>query len=130
MSFKKFFNEVSDVEFTRITSSDENCLAFLADLKWKTGYKCRKCGNANYCKGRSPHSRRCTRCKMHESAMAHTPFHGCRLPLPLAFKIVRQICCMPKVSTWELSRQTKIRQMTCWKLKNKISRLHNISEIQ
>lgn len=121
MHFNHLFSQLAEADFATITSSPENCLAFLANMKWQDGYQCKKCGNANYCKGSTPHSRRCTRCKYSESATANTPFHGCHIPLPVAFGIAREICCKPKVSTWELSRQTDIRQMTCWKLKKKIT---------
>lgn len=101
-------------------NQEENLLKFLAEHKWKEGYFCRKCGNENYCKGKKPYSRRCTRCKSEESATAHTIFHRCKIPLSEAFEIARMICCDPNVSTYELSRQVEKRQMTCWKFKTKI----------
>ena len=30
------------------------------------------------------------------------------------------VCSEPTVSSYEISRRTEIRQMTCWKLKNKL----------
>ncbi len=101
-------------------SREEMLLEFLADSKWRDGFVCRKCGNTNYCKGKKPYSRRCTRCKSEESATAHTLFHHCKIPLLEAFDIVRTVCCNPDVSTYELSRQQGKRQMTCWKFKTKV----------
>lgn len=100
--------------------SEEACFKMLADEKWKNGYVCRKCGHTNYCSGKTPHSRRCTRCKHEESATAHTIFHRCHIPITEAFQIVYKVCSNPAVSTYELSRQMEIRQMTCWKLKSKL----------
>jgi len=101
-------------------ASEEACLKIIADQKWAEGYKCRKCGNDNYCKGKTLFSRRCTRCKHEESATSHTIFHHCRIALPEAFRMVYMVCSDPAISSYELSRQMDIRQMTCWKLKSRL----------
>jgi two-component system, sensor histidine kinase LadS len=100
--------------------SEESCLKLIADQKWVEGYECRKCGNKNFCKGKTLYSRRCTRCKHEESATSHTIFHRCHIPLKEAFRIISLVCSDPDISTYELSRQMEIRQMTCWKLKSKL----------
>jgi len=107
-------------QFNKKFSDNDSCLKFLADLKWQESYACRKCGHSNYCKGKSPYARRCTRCKHEESATAHTIFHRCRIPLMDAFEIAFQVCSTPDISTYELSRKMERRQMTCWKFKKKI----------
>ena len=117
---KNFFKNIEIIKFNDIFPSEESCLKFLADEKWKTGFVCRKCGHTNYCKGKKPFSRRCTKCKSEESATAHTVFHRCRIPLTDAFKISFMVCHSPDISTYELSRKIEIRQMTCWKFKKKI----------
>lgn len=92
----------------------------LADCKWSNGFACKKCGNTNYCKGKKPYSRRCTRCKSEESATAHTIFHRCKMPLSDAIALAKIVCEQPSISTYELSRQLEMRQMTCWKFKAKV----------
>jgi len=99
---------------------EDDYLELIADLKWADGYTCRKCCHTNYCKGKSPYSRRCTRCKHEESATSHTIFHRCHIPLKEAFRIISLVCSDPEISTYELSREINLRQMTCWKLKNKL----------
>lgn len=106
-------------EITSFTS-DEECLHLIAEEKWKDGFTCRKCGNRNFCKGKTPYSRRCTRCKYEESATSHTIFHRCHIPLKEAFRVIYLVCNNPGISTYELSRKIDIRQMTCWKLKSKL----------
>jgi len=101
-------------------STMEDCLQFVADKKWETGFVCKKCGHTNFCKGKTPFARRCTRCKHDESATANTIFHRCHIPLTEAFRIVYMVCHDPGISTYEISRQVELRQMTCWKLKNKL----------
>lgn len=100
--------------------TEDALLAMLADIKWRDGFVCRKCGHTNFCKGKRPHSRRCTRCKTEESALAHTVFHRCKIPLNEAFRIAVSVCCNPDISSYELSRQMSKRQMTCWKFKHKV----------
>jgi len=111
-------------DFTQINiekfQTDDACLSFISGQKWADGYTCRKCGNTNYCKGKSPYSRRCTRCKHEESATAHTLFHRCHIPITEAFRIAYTVCHDPGISSYELSRQLERRQMTCWKLKSRL----------
>ena len=101
--------------------SDEKCLEFLAGVKWENGYVCQKCGNTNYCTGKTPHSRRCTKCKKEESATTGTLFHNCKFPISKAFYIAFSVCKGSEdISTYEFARRLSLRQMTCWKFKNKI----------
>ena len=114
------FKHVDLSELAGFFATEEDCLKFLAGKKWESGFVCNKCGNTNYCKGKTLYSRRCTRCKSEESATAHTIFHRCHIPITEAFRIVYLVCHDPGVSTYELSRQLELRQMTCWKLKSRL----------
>jgi hypothetical protein len=117
---KNIFKKIDKERFQLDFKTDEQCLEFLSDIKWSKGYKCRKCRNTNYCSGKKPYSRRCTRCKAEESATAHTVFHACKFPLPSAFNLMFNVCHRPDISSYELSRILKTRQMTCWKFKKKL----------
>jgi hypothetical protein len=117
----KIFKGIKPEKFYETFSIAENCYLFLADVKWKHGYTCRKCGNMNYCEGKKQFSRRCTRCKHDESATAHTVFHNCRLPVTDAFRIMYSICCNPKISAYKIAKDECIRKMTCWKFRKKIT---------
>lgn len=116
-----FKQELSKENLDRLFSDDEKCLEFLAESKWKEGFSCRKCGNANYCSGKTPFARRCTKCKTEESAAAGTIFHNCKFPLHKAFYIAYTVCRGKEdISTYEFARRLSIRQMTCWNFKAKI----------
>jgi hypothetical protein len=117
---ENIFKNIDIIEFKAYFNTDEKCLAYLADEKWKGGFVCRKCGHTNFCRGRKPHSRRCTKCKTEESATAHTIFHKCKFPLTEAFRITYLVCHNPDISTYKISSQINIRQMTCWNFKKKI----------
>ena len=119
---KPIFNrELTDEQLRELFKSDERCLEFLAELKWRDGFICRKCGNQNFCPGKTPYSRRCTRCKTEESASAGTIFHNCKFPVSKAFYIAYNVCKgKEEISTYEFARRLSLRQMTCWNFKTKI----------
>jgi len=116
-----FKKELDDKKLEELFTSDEKCYEFLAELKWSDGFTCRKCGNTNYCPGKTPHSRRCTRCKTEESSAAGTIFHNCKFPISKAFYIAYNVCKGKEdLSTYEFARRLSLRQMTCWNFKTKI----------
>jgi hypothetical protein len=131
----KLEERLTDEKLDELFNDDNKCLEFLADLKWANGFVCRKCGNTNFCAGKAPWSRRCTRCKSEESATTGTIFHNCKFPVSKAFYIFYNVCRSEKeVSSHEFARRLSLRQMTCWRFKNKIEtrleRLENISETE
>lgn len=113
----KILENIKKVQLDEQFSDEEKCLKFLADLKWKDGFICRKCGNTHYCAGKTPFSRRCTRCKTEESARSHTFFHNCRINIKEAFHIVHRVLHDPNISTYTLADESGHRQMTCWRMK-------------
>jgi hypothetical protein len=116
-----FKNELSEEQLNGLFQSDEKCFEFLAELKWSDGFVCRKCRNGNSCPGKTPHSRRCTKCKTEESASAGTIFHNCKFPVSKAFYIAYNVCKgKEELSTYEFARRLSLRQMTCWNFKTKI----------
>ena len=116
-----FKTELDDKKLEELFSSDEKCYEFLAQLKWSDGFTCRKCGNSNFCPGKTPHARRCTKCKTEESSAAGTIFHNCKFPISKAFYISYNVCKGNEdLSTYEFARRLSLRQMTCWNFKTKI----------
>ena len=120
---KNFFSDdLSQEELNLLFQSDERCLEFIASMKWGEEFECRKCGNTNFCIGKTPFSRRCTKCKAEESATAGTIFHNCKFPISKAFYIAFQVCKGNEtLSTYEFARRLELRQMTCWNFKSKIT---------
>lgn len=123
------FKEVNFDEFSKIYPSDETCLKYLSQIKWEKKFSCRKCSNENFSEGRTPFSRRCSKCRYEESPTAYTIFHRNRIPLTKAFYMVFLVSTNKKdVSSEELSRKLEIRQKTCWTFKQKIIKaLHESS---
>jgi two-component system, sensor histidine kinase LadS len=120
MELLSLFSQIDRTHFGKSFSDEEKCLVILSGEKWKNGFVCRHCGNANYCKGKKPYSRRCTRCKHEESATAHTIFHHCRIPLPKAFELAYLVCTTPGLTVAGLSQELATRKMTCWKFRKQV----------
>ncbi|HLP05596.1 MAG TPA: transposase [Paludibacter sp.] len=116
-----FKDEIPAELANELFSDSEKALQFIADIKWKDGFACRKCGHTNYCEGKTPSSRRCTRCKSEESATAHTLFHNIKFPVNKAFYIAYHVCVLGKdFSSYNYSDMLGLNQMTCWKFRKRI----------
>jgi len=118
-----FKEEIPLSKAEELFEDSEKVLKFVSDVKWKDGFICRKCGHTNFCEGKTPSSRRCTRCKSEESAAAHTLFHNIKFPINKAFYIAYNVCVLGNdFSSYNFSDQLELNQMTCWKFRK---RIHN-----
>jgi two-component system, sensor histidine kinase LadS len=120
VNLKELVGQLDQERFRETFKTREECLEILAKAKWNNGFVCRSCGNERYCQGRTPFSRRCTRCKKDESASAHTIFHHCRIELPRAFEIAYLVCGSPSIPASEISKVMETRHMTCLNFKKHI----------
>lgn len=115
------FRSLSLFEFQKKFSTTDDCLSYLADIKWSDGFCCRKCGHKNSCKGFAAGSRQCTSCNYTESPTASTLFHKVKFDLVKAFYIVYFMSTNKKgITSTELSRKLNLRQKTCWAFKRKV----------
>lgn len=74
------------LEFAECFKSDLDCEEYLASIKWKDGYCCRKCGHKKY-QIRKDLSRTCNICSDTESPTSGTLFHRLKFGLRKAFFI-------------------------------------------
>lgn len=130
-----FNKELRPEQLELLFRSDEECYRFLAEIKWEHGFICRKCGNSNHCPGKTPYSRRCTKCKTEESAASGTIFHNCKFPVHKAFYIAYNVCKGKEdLSSYEFARRLSLRQMTCWNFKTRIrdaiNRFDSLTEVE
>lgn len=113
--------DVDFEEFSLMYPDDESCLKFLAEIKWQGEYACPRCSHDNYSEGRSPYSRRCTRCGYDESVTAYTLLQNTRLPINKAFYMIFLVYASKgNISSHKLSAILNIRQSTCWSYSSKI----------
>ncbi|HSZ71421.1 MAG TPA: 7TM diverse intracellular signaling domain-containing protein [Cytophagaceae bacterium] len=114
--------EVDFAEFSNIFPDKDSCLKYLEDLKWAKGYKCKKCGNIKWCKGKDDFSKRCTKCRYDESPTAYTIFHKLKFPIVKAFYMLFLVYAnKEKITSLELSEILTLRQSTCWNFNKKIN---------
>lgn len=118
---EKRFKSLSLFEFQSRFPDSDKCREYLAELKWKNGYSCTKCGHGKHCRGVGAYERQCTSCGYIESPTAGTLFHRLKFPLLKAFYIVYYVStCKNGISSTELSRKLELRQKTCWLFKQKV----------
>lgn len=124
------FIGVNSILFNRYFQTDEDCYRYLAEIKWSDrGYICKHCSAPDYCNGKQPFSRRCTKCGYDESPTAGTAFDKCKFSLLIAFHIVFKISTKIKgMSSRELSNEFDLRQKTCWAFKKKIQKCMSSSK--
>ena len=80
----EIFKGENFIEFTERFSSNDICKQYLADIKWKDGFICRKCGHKKFTK-RENLTRTCNYCRHNESPTANTTFHKVKFGLKKAF---------------------------------------------
>lgn len=115
--------EVDFEEFSVMYPDDESCLKFLSEVKWHGGYACRKCSHSYFSGGRSPRSRRCSKCGYDESVTAYTVLQNTRLPINKAFYMIFLVySSQGGISSHKLSEILGIRQSTCWTYSSKIKK--------
>ncbi len=115
--------ELSFEEFSAKYPDKESCNKFLSELKWSNDYSCIKCLNTAFNYGRSPYSRRCTKCGYEESVLFNTIFQNSRIPINKAFYLVYLIYSTKgAISSYQLSEKIGIRQSTCWQYSIRIKK--------
>ena len=73
------------LEFEEQFSTDDDCAAYLAMLRWPKGFHCPSCGSTDYWLGKRQ-LYICVQCKHQTSVTAGTILHGARQPLRLWFR--------------------------------------------
>lgn len=112
--------DVTLEEFQKIYPDEESCFKYLSEIKWTKGYSCKKCGNKNSSAGKTPYSKRCTKCGYDESVTTYTIFHNSKLPITQTFYLSYLVLANKNISSHELSEKLDLRQKTCWAFKKKI----------
>jgi len=107
-------------EFKKIYQDESACCQFLEEIKWKSGYACKKCGSHEYCKDDVTLMRRCKKCNYKESVTCGTIFHRLRFPIDKAFYILILTSTGREINISQLSNTIDLRMKTCWEFHNKV----------
>ena len=121
MEKRVIFVGVNSIKFNQKFTTDDDCLAYISEIKWEQGYQCKRCNNDKYCSGKKVRNRRCTKCRYEESPTAGTMFDKVKFSLLIAFHIIFKISTKKKgMSSLELGNEFELRQKTCWEFKWKV----------
>ncbi len=107
-------------EFKQFFPNENICYKYLSDIKWKKGYSCQKCGNKKYASGKTPFSRRCSKCNYIEPVTKGTIFYNVRFSILKAFYILFVTGSGKDISGKELSEELDLRKETCNAFKRKV----------
>lgn len=120
-TMEKTFQSLTIFEFQERFPDDDACLKYLAEVKWRDGFVCPKCGHTYYSETHRRYSRQCTKCNHITSPTSGTLFHKVKFSLLKAFYIVYYVStCKKGIASTELSRKLGLRQKTCWMFKHKV----------
>ena len=111
---------VSFDEFKQTYPDEASCFRYLSELKWGSGFTCRKCGNHTFIEGKNVYAHRCNKCWYEETPTIGTIFHKLKFPIEKAFYLLFLVTNNKKISIEELSRTLDLSDRTCWSYKNKI----------
>lgn len=109
------------LEFTDRFPDDHSCLAYLSELKWEEGYRCKKCGHTKFTIRKKNLARDCNRCHHVESPTAGTLFHRLRFGIRKAFGIVFEMSATTKgMSASQVAKRYGISRTTAWSFMHKV----------
>lgn len=116
----EIFKGQSLLKFTEHFPDDLSCKAYLAELKWKDGFKCKKCGHSKYTL-RKDLTRTCTLCHRDESPTASTAFHKVKFGIRKAFFITFEMVNSTKsLSASQVAKRYGISRKSAWLFMHKI----------
>lgn len=117
------FKGQSIIKFNEVFDTSEKCKNYLANYKWKDGFKCSKCSGTDCWKGIGPFTKVCKSCRHIESVTSNTLFHKVKFDLKKAFMIVFEMSTSSKgTSSVNLAKKYDINQKTAWKFMVKVRR--------
>jgi hypothetical protein len=113
-------------EFIKLFGTEQKCQENLIKIKWKNGFRCRKCDYTHYSRfsrnGREYFQ--CSDCQHQHSLTSYTLFHGSHLPLQKWYMAIYFISESKKsISSLELHRLINVNHKTAWLMLHKIMKV-------
>jgi transposase-like protein len=117
----QFQKGLSEVEFTRLYGTEQQCRAIVIAARWPEGFICPACGGRAHSLVTSRDLFQCTACRRQTSPIAGTIFASTKLPLRTWFRAMYHMTQSKQgISSIELGRQLGVTQTTAWKVKHKL----------
>ena len=115
------FKSESIIDFFDTYKNDEDCLEYLAMIKWKSGFECKKCKHPKFTIRKKNYARDCNSCHHIESPTANTLFHKVKFGIRKAFTIVFEMSAATKsISSSQMARRLNISRPTSWLFMHKV----------
>ena len=119
------------IEVIKKYNTNEKCIYYLEQARWKDGVCCSFCGSDKVCKKTEKNRanrHQCWNCKKSFSVTSGTIFDNAR-KLPEWFQILALMLNARKsLSSYQISRDLGLRQGTAWKIQNKIRKAMQTGE--
>ncbi len=127
--FKKFEGQ-NIFSFMEHFPDDDACKSYLYESRWKSGFKCPKCGSTEEHHSKDKYSKRCKNCKHTVSVTSGTIFHKLKFSLRKAFYIIFEMSTTTKGSSSPvLAKKLGIEQKTAWRFSHKVRMAMKSSEM-
>ncbi len=121
MEFRKRVRIISVKEFQKRFSTEDDCLIYLASLRWPNGFVCPKCQNRESYQQRNSGFYRCKACDYKVSIIAGTVFHSTNLRLTDWFWAIYRMAQDKKgFSAMQLMKEIDVSYPTAWPMLHKI----------
>jgi hypothetical protein len=117
---------VSLPEFIKKFGTEDQCLSYLEQLKWPSGFICDSCKNRSCGTYQSVNRKvfQCKKCRKNHRLTAGTLFHRTKIPLQKWFLAIREISqSKNSLSALELHRHIDVNYKTAWLMKHKIMQM-------
>lgn len=109
------------IDFADTFRDDYSCLLYLSEIKWSSGYTCKKCGHDKCTTRKKNLARDCNKCHHIESPTADTLFHKLRFGLRKAFFMVFEFTATTKgLSSSQAAKRYGISRTTAWSFGHRI----------
>lgn len=107
-------------EVKNIYPDQLSCLRFLQGLKWKDGFRCRKCVSESFQELDQMKGKRCSKCGATEAITSDTLFERLRIPLDKAFYIAYLVFHQrDRIKVADLANELDVNTKTCYNFVNK-----------
>ena len=117
---------VSLPEFIKKFGTEGQCLSYLEQLKWPSGFICDSCRHRSCGTYQSGNRKvfQCKGCRKNHRLTAGTLFHRTKIPLQKWFLAIREISqSKNSLSALELHRHIDVNYKTAWLMKHKIMQM-------
>ena len=115
------FKGQNEIDFHRQFSTKAGCLEYLADRKWKDGFKCPTCGCEEQYQTPVLYHKRCKKCLNLCSPTANTLFHKLKFGIEKAFLAIFKMSATTKgISAEQLAKTIGVNRKTALAFQHKV----------